>query len=300
MKWLAVLLLCSRAYADDHTRAVKLFEEGRKLLGNKDPAGACAKFDEAIALEPQAAGTMLNLGLCNEQLGKLRAALTWFRKAEVRATETVPALPEYEKAAREHTLKLAALVATVKITGDIPSDAVIKIDGEPIKPEELARVELDPGHHVVIATAPGKQEFRRELDAARGKMQGVTVELVDAPAQEPTPAPTPAPQPPPLREQPVAPAPSDPLPLYLALGGGALLVGSLGLTLYEKSVYNQYASAARMGDRSALQHTRDANDVAKYYGSGLAIGGLVAIGAAGYLYFSAAPDHVAVAVAGRF
>src|SRR5262245_38878261 len=71
-------------------RADELFEEGRKLLNAEDPAGACEKFNEAIKLDPDAPGTMLNLGLCNEKLQKYRTALYWFRKAQARAAEAKP------------------------------------------------------------------------------------------------------------------------------------------------------------------------------------------------------------------
>src|SRR6478736_4072635 len=85
-------------------KADALFEEGRKLLGENDATGACEKFNQAIQLDPTAAGTMLNLGLCNQNLGKFKTALYWFRKAQARATETN--LPDHEKAARLHTTEL--------------------------------------------------------------------------------------------------------------------------------------------------------------------------------------------------
>ena len=101
-------------------RADELFEQGRKLLNAEpsDPAGACAKFNEAIKLDPDAPGTMLNLGLCNEKLHKYQTALYWFRKAQARAAETKPPLPDYENAAKEHTFDLAGKVATIKIAFD--------------------------------------------------------------------------------------------------------------------------------------------------------------------------------------
>src|SRR5882724_8619438 len=81
----------------DQKRADALFAEGRKLIDAHDDVGACEKFNEAIKLDPDAAGTMLNLGLCNEHLKKFASALYWFRKAQARAHETQ--LPEYETAA---------------------------------------------------------------------------------------------------------------------------------------------------------------------------------------------------------
>ena len=78
---LVISLLAATVHAEPE--ADGLFEEGRKLLDTADPKQACAKFNEAIKLDPDAPGVMLNLGLCNEKLGKYRTALYWFRKAQV-------------------------------------------------------------------------------------------------------------------------------------------------------------------------------------------------------------------------
>ena len=93
--------------------ADKLFEEGRKLL-DSDPGAACAKFDQAIKLDPDAPGVLLNLGLCNEKIGKYKSAIYWFAKAQKRSTESN--LPDYASAAGDHLQKLAKLVSRVNIT----------------------------------------------------------------------------------------------------------------------------------------------------------------------------------------
>src|SRR5262245_40088011 len=90
---IAVVSLAAAAHADDHVKATELFEAGRQLMANHDPAGACVKFAESIRIEPLAAGTMLNLGLCHQLLGRYKTALYWFRKAQIRASETDPPLP---------------------------------------------------------------------------------------------------------------------------------------------------------------------------------------------------------------
>jgi len=108
------------------------------------------QFDEAIRLDPTADGIMLNLGLCNEKLGRFKTALYWFRKAQFRATETN--LPDNERVAREHTTKLATQVATVKIAfAPAAPGAKVKIDGEVVQPDDYGHAEVDPGHHVLDA-----------------------------------------------------------------------------------------------------------------------------------------------------
>jgi tetratricopeptide (TPR) repeat protein len=108
----AVALACLAATAHEDPEADRLFEEGRKLLDTR-PEQACAKFDEAIKRDPDAPGVLLNLGLCNEKLGKYKTALYWFRKAQVRATESN--LPDYVDAAVKHTATLTKQVARVNI-----------------------------------------------------------------------------------------------------------------------------------------------------------------------------------------
>ena len=125
----AFLWAAGVAHADptSQKRADELFAEGRKLIEKHDDAGACEKFDEAIKLDPDAAGTMLNLGLCNQNLKKYRRALYWYRKAQVRAHET--SLPEYEQAAGQRTKDLVELVSVIKVelSATTPVDAQVTI-----------------------------------------------------------------------------------------------------------------------------------------------------------------------------
>ena len=276
--------------ADDRARAVELFEDGRKLLAD-DPAGACAKFDEAIQLEPLAAGTMLNLGLCNEHLGKLKTALYWFRKAQVRATETEPPLPGAEREARDHATRLVSRVATIRIVA--PGGSTVTIDGESVRRGDLARVEIDPGHHVIEATAPGKPPIRQELDVTGAGGDTITLAPADT-GGEPVDA-----GPPSDRKR---------IALWTGAGGAVALGASLALVLYEKHVYNDHAAAARAGNGAALAATRDATAIARDWGTTLAVAGVLACGVAGYFFFTApaqvvpaiGPSGAGVAVAGRF
>ena len=131
----ALVVVCASAYAQPAdtpppetapaTPAQLAFREGRELLEAGKDAEACAKFEESLKADPDAPGTMLNLGLCNEKLEKFKTALYWFRKAQARAAETN--LPDYERAAKDHTIDLANKVATIKIqfASAPPADASV-------------------------------------------------------------------------------------------------------------------------------------------------------------------------------
>jgi len=299
---IAVVALASAAHAEpavDHDRAVELFEEGRRLMTEHDPDGACAKFAESIRIEPLAAGTMLNLGLCHQQLNHYKIALYWFRKAQIRATETDPPLPLYEKEARDRTAYLVTVVATIRITlaPGTPPETQVTVDDEIVRPEDYAHLEIDPGHHVIVASS-GKLTFRKELDVGGRGGQNVTITFGTA-----------APTPPETPEVPVEGNGRRTLSLYVAIGAGALVAGSLGITLYEKHVYNDNKAAAIAGDVGALDKTRHATEIARDYGTGLAVGGILAAGVAAYLFFTSsetvvtpaiAPGQAGAVVTGRF
>lgn len=286
---------------EQQKRAVELFEEGRELLTKQDPAGACQKFGQAIMLDPLAAGTMLNLGLCNEQLGKYKTALYWFRKAQRRATETDPPLPEHERAAKEHTAKLANLVGTIHIAlaPGTPAGAIVKIDGELIQPVDYDQVEVDPGHHVLRAGAPGKRIVQQEFDLQGRGGQTLTLAFVDG-------------------DNVVVIDHARTRRLYglgVGIGGIALLAGGGILLGIENSNYTGALAGARNGDPHDLKITRDAAFAARWYGTPLVAGGLVAAAVGAYLYFGApaeerlqqtvfvpsvTPEGAGIAVSGRF
>lgn len=303
-------LTAGSARADEptakQTQANALFEEGRKLLNEdhvtfSDPAAACAKFGAAVQLDPDAAGIMLNLGLCNEQLKKYKTALDWFRKAQARASETGHL--EHEKAARMRTVDLAAKVATIKLA--LPAgtpDAKIKLDGDEVKKTDYLRVEVDPGHHVLDAGAPGMKNLHQEFDVEGQGGQTLTLTFVagenaiviDRGASR----------------------------RHLAVGGGALMAAAGGLSLYEHHIYCQNVDCGNGMNKGqpkmvpdAVKNANGAHDVAHVWGTSIFTVGAVAIGVGVYLYLTApkqeridqtvwaplvGPDRVGLAVTGGF
>jgi hypothetical protein len=151
-------------------QAEQLFTEGRDLVKREDYKGACEKFEQAIALDPSAPGVMLNLGLCNEKLGKLKTSLKWYRDAQIAASSAK--LVDYEEAAKERTTALLLIVPNVKIElGAAPPDTQIRIDGERIAPPDYGKFDLDPGPHELEATATGKRTFKHSFTVEEGQQQ---------------------------------------------------------------------------------------------------------------------------------
>jgi hypothetical protein len=153
-RWgLAVLAIAGVVHADP---AGDLFAEGRALLDQGKPAEACAKFDAALKLAPDAAGVLLNLGLCNVQQHKVASALRWFRKAAASGQDEVVA------AANQQITTLSSLVPTIRIE----AAGGVAIDGEPVDARQS--IEIDAGHHV--GTSGGVDTPFDVEEGARGKV----------------------------------------------------------------------------------------------------------------------------------
>lgn len=305
--------LIGSASADDKKKADELFEEGRNLLaaGDQNAQAACDKFDQAIKLEPEAPGTMLNLGLCNEKLNKYKTALHWFRKAQARAAETN--LPDYETAAKEHTRDLAGKVATIKIEFSAPAPAgtKVKIDNQEIDAANYLSTEVDPGAHTLVAGAPGYKIFTREFSIVGRGGDTITIDLVQG-------------------DNSVIVDPGAgrrKAAIITASAGGALLVGSLVISLVAKSRYGRCAnngmlkptadrdSGCPSGDAAATKYANDNQKLAQVWGTSLFVAGAVTVGVASFLYFTApekervdrtvfvpavGPDQVGFAISGGF
>jgi len=254
-----------------------MFREGRDLLEAGKTAEACAKFEASIKEDPDAPGTMLNLGLCNARLGKIATALRWFRKAQFRAAET--SMAAYEDAAKQETVQLAPRVPTLNVTR---AQGPVTLDGAPVNDLELARIEVDPGTHTIEAGGVKKEVTLEEHD-------NKVVDLAP---------------PPPKRYVEVDRGAKQRRNAYLlAGGGGVLLAGCLTLALVGKSEY----------DKSEHPETWETwQNVVRYGGSSLFVLGTAAVAGGVYLWLKApakerievapaiAPDAVGAVVHGTF
>ncbi|MDQ3366095.1 MAG: hypothetical protein M3680_11780 [Myxococcota bacterium] len=265
-----VLFSSSAAAETPQQQADKLFAEGRDLLVvQKDARAACDKFEAAIALDPTAPGVMLNLGLCYETLEKYATSLYWFRKAQAAAAEAKPEpLVEYENAAKLHTSALSKRVATVRIdVSQAPAGVNVSIDGRPVLPSELARVEVD-ADSVVQARATGKEPFRQTVQVTgqdAGTVQVVMIDEVIPPMRDPGRG----------RRR-----------LAYIVGGTGVIVWGVTLA-YGLNVRSKYDAEQAPYDGSDGDPYELAQKHLRWYGTGMFIAGTAAVGAAVYLYVTA-------------
>lgn len=269
----ALLLACAlTAVASADTpqeTADKLFVEGRELLVvKKDAKAACEKFEAAISLDATATGTMLNLGLCYETLGKYATSIAWFRKARNAASEAH--LDEYEAAATTHTQTIAGKVPSLQVT--IDPKAELWLDGKKIAATEYGKVELDPGPHELVATSPGMKKVVQKLDVAESEARPVTISFTD-----------------------VA------VPVYVDRGKGrkrgAIVLGAAGVAAMifsgvygylGRQSFDDVLTDPKYPDRSSQDKRQgEIKDRVFYVGTGAFILGSAAVVAAGVLFFTA-------------
>lgn len=276
----------------DPIAAEALFERGKQRMDQGRTSEACAAFGESERLDP-AGGTLLRLALCHEVEGKLASA--WLEYLEVvrissEGTGEPAKLAERVRLAREH---LAAIEPRVpKLAIAVPPAA--RIEGLRVSANGLPRNEgswgvalpVNPGDVVIVATAPGRREYRTTAHLAEGQQQTVEVAPL-ALAVASTPAP-------------VAPAPAragqGSIVRPVGIGVGALGIVALGVGTYfgfraisKWNASNDVCPGTTCTDASGVSLAGDAKDAARVADFTLA-GGAVALAAGIVLYVVGAPS----------
>jgi hypothetical protein len=154
-------------------KADELFTEGRALLAS-NLLQACAKFVESLQYNPAAIGTLLNVALCDEKLGRVASAVAKFSEARDRAKEQ--GLSEHVRAAEEHILALEPSIPHVAITltEQLPETTIL-IDDALVAQDAIANVPVDPGERVIVVSAPARLPYRTKLVFAPGEHKDLTI-----------------------------------------------------------------------------------------------------------------------------
>jgi tetratricopeptide (TPR) repeat protein len=169
-------LLCASpsARAGDTAAAEALFAEARQLMAQGKYAEACPKLESSNRIDP-ATGTLLNLASCYEKLGK--TATAWATYLQVAGSPQSGLRADY---ARQRADALLPTLPKLTIRApNAPADAHVTRDGIAVPVGAFgAPIPVDPGHHVIEATAAGRIGFHREIDVA----SGATTVVVTLPA----------------------------------------------------------------------------------------------------------------------
>ena len=303
--FLAVAVAPSSAHAQGagkQAAAQAMFEDAKKLMTKGDFGAACQKFSDSQNLDP-APGTQYNLANCYEKNGQTASAWATFKSAA--ASYRAHNRAEWETKARDRAAaiepKLSKLTIVVPAESNVPG-LEVRRDGQALSGSELgAAIPVDPGEHVVEATATGKKPWKSTAKVAPtpGEQKFTVGPLEAAPkVATPTPAPTTAPTPPPTT---VAALPEPPPNkgsgqktagfVALGIGGAGLVVG--GVTGVMAMSKNKTANDACPNDGAcASQAAVDANSSAKSLATISTVGFIVGgVGlAAGIVLLATAPS----------
>jgi hypothetical protein len=162
------ILPARRSSADpsmtDKAMATQLFKEGRTLLDEGRVGPACLKLEESQRIDP-GGGTLLNLALCHERLG--RTATAWVEFTEALGLAKRDDRAQRVEFASAHIAQLetdlSRLTIEVPSGADVP-DLEVKRDGTVVARAVWGSpVPVDPGDHVIEATAPEKVHWKQSV-----------------------------------------------------------------------------------------------------------------------------------------
>lgn len=273
--------------------AESLFREGKRLSGERKFAEACPKFAESYKLDP-GLGTLLNLAICHESEGKPATAWAEFSEASSRAKREGDT--DRAALADEHVRALEPKLAHISVAlspGASAPGLVVKFDTRELASAALGLpIAVDPGKHVIEASAPGKETSTQTVDTpSTPTTLTVTVPVLKDSAATPVAAAPVAAAPPPAQPLP-PPAPVAPPPssssgsntgaIVTGIATGAFAIGSVVTGVLYSSKRSDFNDANASNDPSRF----DKRDEAQTMGTinAVMIGG-TAVSAGLLVYF---------------
>jgi hypothetical protein len=285
---LAVALAASipdaRADAPQSHDPVALFRQGRDAMKVGDYRSACASFEESQRLDP-AAGTLLNLAICSERLGRLlraRTALGQFLDQIDAADERRPHAEALLADVEERTPRLR-----LQVPDPTPTGVSVRLDGEGVPRDRWqAPISVDPGEHVLELKVPQGPAQRRSfvIKERESYTQGFTFASAQGNQTATPPRSAPAPRSEGRRQLPAS--------FYVSLGigiGGFVTAAASGLyVLKQRATVAEHCENKRC-DAEGLAAADQGKRFEVINTVALPIGA-VGTALAGYLWFKAKPE----------
>jgi hypothetical protein len=170
---LAVLLAWSGDAFGQRAEAAAAFRRGRELMAKGDTAAACREFETSMKLDPEN-GTLYNLAVCHEALGKLASAWTELREL----AETDSNAGRRKEAARRAAALEPRLTRMRLVLAKPAPQAVVTRNDVDVTPLVGQTTVVDPGRYTFVAKAPGREPATIEVALDR---EGETI-VVEIPA----------------------------------------------------------------------------------------------------------------------
>jgi serine/threonine-protein kinase len=242
--------------AADSATAEALYAEALRLMEQKQYAEACPKLEESQRLDP-GVGTLLYLGHCYEQVGKLASAWATFKDAAYSASNSGQKDREKVAQDRADAIKPNLAYMTLRVAEPDAPGLEVQRDGQTVGAAAWGvAVPIDPGEHRIEAQRPTAEPWSTVVNVPPGPgnievQVPPLAEVQLAPPAIPARAPLPPPQQRPVL--PARPSQADSSPgggqrtwgwAAISAGGAGLLVGGL------------FALAAKKADEEADKECR--------------------------------------------
>ncbi len=160
----------AEAPAASKAAADVLYEDGKRLLGEKKYEQALAKLLASQHLDP-GLGTLLNIAYCYEHVGKTASAWATYNEAAGVANATDDKEGRADMATRA-AKALEPKLARATITVPAENRAVgleVRRDGELVDAATWdSALPIDPGTHVFAASAPGRAAWKTSVEVPMG------------------------------------------------------------------------------------------------------------------------------------
>ena len=274
--------------------ARRFYEEG--LAAEKDSRweDALAAYDKALAIRntPQLA---LRAGICHEELGRLAKALVIYERAHEQARLKQMEDVRSVVAGRLEALRPRVPYLVIRPKSQ-PEGLEVKLDDSPVAPATFGvRLPVDPGEHLVTASAPDHEPFEKRVTLEEGAEDEVRLTLKATPGAGATKPKAPA-EGVPTGAPDTADEEATYLPAGLLLGGGAALLGGAAVLLIvamgnEGDVDDRCGGAERLtcplADKDDIEATLD--DASTFRVAGFVVGGVGAAAVITGLVLAIAP-----------
>jgi hypothetical protein len=273
----------------NEVEADRVFREARELLKQGKYDEACPKLEQSHRLDP-ALGTLLNLGVCYEEWGRVVSAWRVYRQVQIQAHEH--AQFERETLAQERISALEPELPRIVLDfeGSLPTS--VSLNDQPLPSATWNRPMLvDPGTHHLEVRSPRHGVWTRHIQVQRAQSLRVVVPVLATTAPKPTSAldPRRARQSPDGSSKDPGQPPARNAAIVLGgLGAGAAIAGTVfGILAYSADASSDDECGPRGACTSAGRELRDkAHDQASLSTVAFGIAGASVAGALA-LWFTA-------------
>jgi len=158
-------------------RAKELFENGKRLLEGKQYETACPLLAESFQLAA-ATGPLLALAVCHERQGKTATAWSEYNEVVSRTRSQGQAdwADRAERAAAALEPKLCKLRVVLEAGAESIAGLVVKRDGQLLGGSAIGvSLPVDPGVHLVEASAPGRRPWSAQVVATDGAILSIAI-----------------------------------------------------------------------------------------------------------------------------